>query len=236
MHGWREFAGEIAIIVVGVLIALSAEQAVEQIHWHHATEQAMEGMEKDAGTEHWAVLSRYKQEQCIQRRLSDLGALFARHDSSEQLGRLNPIGRPFYNTGSAPSWDVAVADGSVSHLDFADRSRFAKAFGVYQLYERQMWEEKRAWQQLQMLNHTATLSPSDWSQARQAYDLASDFDASFRITLPQYLESFAVFPIPAESQASKPSAFQVAEAKRSKVFQGGDFGGGGLWFVYGNRK
>ncbi len=33
-----------------------------------------------------------------------------------------------------------------------------------------------------------------------------------------------------------PSAFQVAEAARSKVFQGGDFGGGGLWFVYGNRK
>lgn len=33
-----------------------------------------------------------------------------------------------------------------------------------------------------------------------------------------------------------PSAFQVAEAKRSEVFQGGDFGGGGLWFVYGNVK
>ena len=33
-----------------------------------------------------------------------------------------------------------------------------------------------------------------------------------------------------------PSAFQIAEAKRSKVFQGGDFGGGGLWFIYGNEK
>jgi len=33
-----------------------------------------------------------------------------------------------------------------------------------------------------------------------------------------------------------PSAFQVAEAKRSLTFQGGDFGGGGFWFVYGNKK
>lgn len=33
-----------------------------------------------------------------------------------------------------------------------------------------------------------------------------------------------------------PSAFQVAEATRSKTFQGGDFGGGGLWFIYGNHK
>ena len=33
-----------------------------------------------------------------------------------------------------------------------------------------------------------------------------------------------------------PSALQVAEAKRSKVFQGGDFGGGGLWFIYGHKR
>jgi hypothetical protein len=34
LHGWREFAGEVGIIVVGVLIALTAEQAVEAFHWH----------------------------------------------------------------------------------------------------------------------------------------------------------------------------------------------------------
>jgi ubiquinone/menaquinone biosynthesis C-methylase UbiE len=37
-------------------------------------------------------------------------------------------------------------------------------------------------------------------------------------------------------EALIPSALQVAEAKRSKVFQGGDFGGGGLWFIYGNKR
>jgi hypothetical protein len=40
MHGWRELAGEIAIIVVGVLIALGAEQAVEAIHWNHKIAEA----------------------------------------------------------------------------------------------------------------------------------------------------------------------------------------------------
>jgi hypothetical protein len=29
LHGWRAFVGEVGIIVVGVLIALGAEQAVE---------------------------------------------------------------------------------------------------------------------------------------------------------------------------------------------------------------
>jgi hypothetical protein len=31
-----------------------------------------------------------------------------------------------------------------------------------------------------------------------------------------------------------PSAFQ--ETQRSMTFQGGDFGGGGVWFLYGCRK
>jgi ubiquinone/menaquinone biosynthesis C-methylase UbiE len=50
------------------------------------------------------------------------------------------------------------------------------------------------------------------------------------------LSASAGFDPEQEFETMIPSAFQVAEAKRSKVFQGGDFGGGGLWFVYGNRK
>ena len=36
LHGWREFLGEVGIIVVGVLIALGAEQVVETLHWRSA--------------------------------------------------------------------------------------------------------------------------------------------------------------------------------------------------------
>ena len=39
-----------------------------------------------------------------------------------------------------------------------------------------------------------------------------------------------------EFETMIPSAFQIAEAKRSLTFQGGDFGGGGFWFIYGNEK
>jgi hypothetical protein len=34
LHGWREFAGEVGVIVLGVLIALAAEQVVEALQWH----------------------------------------------------------------------------------------------------------------------------------------------------------------------------------------------------------
>jgi hypothetical protein len=32
LHGWRAFAGEVGIIVIGVLIALSAERFAEYLH------------------------------------------------------------------------------------------------------------------------------------------------------------------------------------------------------------
>lgn len=33
-----------------------------------------------------------------------------------------------------------------------------------------------------------------------------------------------------------PSAFEAAEAQRTHIFQGGDFGGGGMWYLYGMQK
>ena len=33
LHGWRAFAGEVGIIVIGVLIALGAQQHVEAANW-----------------------------------------------------------------------------------------------------------------------------------------------------------------------------------------------------------
>lgn len=47
MHGWREFIGEVGIIVIGVLIALSAEQLAEAIHWRHKVEAVEEAIRQE---------------------------------------------------------------------------------------------------------------------------------------------------------------------------------------------
>ena len=44
LHGWRAFVGEVGIIVVGVLIALAAEQAVEDWRWHDRVGRAEAAM------------------------------------------------------------------------------------------------------------------------------------------------------------------------------------------------
>ena len=44
LHGWREFAGEVGIIVVGVLIALALEQVVQSIHDRSVADQARDAI------------------------------------------------------------------------------------------------------------------------------------------------------------------------------------------------
>ncbi|HEX3677236.1 MAG TPA: hypothetical protein VHU79_07600 [Sphingomicrobium sp.] len=47
LHGWREFVGEVAIIVLGVLIALGAEQAVQSIEWNQKVDAAAADMNNE---------------------------------------------------------------------------------------------------------------------------------------------------------------------------------------------
>jgi hypothetical protein len=39
LHGWREFVGEVGIIVLGVLIALGAEQLIDQWSWQRKVDE-----------------------------------------------------------------------------------------------------------------------------------------------------------------------------------------------------
>jgi len=43
-HDWREFLSEVLIIILGVSIALAAEQAIEALHWHHKIETIEDAM------------------------------------------------------------------------------------------------------------------------------------------------------------------------------------------------
>ena len=47
-HSWRAFAVEIGTIVIGVLIVLAAEQAVEAIHNRHVAEEARRNVRAEA--------------------------------------------------------------------------------------------------------------------------------------------------------------------------------------------
>src|SRR4051812_6333592 len=72
VHSPREFLAELGVIVLGILIALAAEQTVEALHWRHEVADAREAMvhEVTANLRILEVLRR--QDQCRVRILAGL--------------------------------------------------------------------------------------------------------------------------------------------------------------------
>ena len=72
LHGWREFAGEVAIIVLGVMIALGAEQVVEQWHWRGEVREADQRMRDDMRFDLAVASERFAIDPCLRPRLGEL--------------------------------------------------------------------------------------------------------------------------------------------------------------------
>ncbi len=61
------------------------------------------------------------------------------------------------------------------------------------------------------------------------------WEASHEID-PRAIGAETGFDPDAMFEGVQPSAFDAAEAERTRLFQGGDFGGGGMWYVWGGVK
>ena len=77
-RGWPELAKEIGTIVIGVLIALGAEQSVEWLHWRHEVEAERRSLLAEAQDALDVVLVRQSEQGCVDARLNQVHVLIQR--------------------------------------------------------------------------------------------------------------------------------------------------------------
>jgi hypothetical protein len=116
VHGWRELLKEIGIIVIGVVIALGAEQTVETIHWMYQVDTGDAALKEAFVREVDNMALRKAQSDCIAQRLGFLSQTVERAADSGQLPALGAIGHPPYTPWTIGAWDALVANDTVSHL------------------------------------------------------------------------------------------------------------------------
>jgi hypothetical protein len=115
-HGVREFLKEYAIIVVGVLTALAAEQAVEALHGMHRVQAGEVELRLAFVREVDNAALREAQDSCVTQRLATLSGVLRRAEESGRLPPLAAIGHPSFTPWTVGAWNALVADGTVSHL------------------------------------------------------------------------------------------------------------------------
>src|SRR4051812_39103420 len=72
LHGWCEFAGEVGIIVIGVLIALGAEQVVESIHSRYQIRETRHALDAELSRDLAAYEWRLGERPCARARVEEL--------------------------------------------------------------------------------------------------------------------------------------------------------------------
>jgi hypothetical protein len=120
-HGWREFFKEYLIIVVGVLTALGAEQAVEWLHWRHEVHVAREAIAFDLGEIVARTASKDGESACVGERLGEIAEAL---DSAQTTKRLPPMGRlanPDTPPGGLRSWSGLTSGQALAHFPNRDQ-------------------------------------------------------------------------------------------------------------------
>ena len=150
LHGWRAFLGEVGIIVLGVLIALSAEQLVESIHQRHVAAEARENVRAEAALDMKFIRSRLAVQHCIDDRLDELGNLLS--DAGDGAMKRQPtwISRPPVSPFFTRRWEAATASGRNSLFPpkeqelYGDLYEIFARFSDYEAREQQVWSDLRA--------------------------------------------------------------------------------------------
>jgi hypothetical protein len=116
VRNWREFLKEYAIIVIGVLTALLAEQAVQSLEWHQKIDAAVADMnnELSAGDGPQAY-SRIAIHDCVASRLDGLRSSIERGDRSTSHNLIANFWLP-NRTWDSLAREAATASDVSAHL------------------------------------------------------------------------------------------------------------------------
>ena len=151
LHGWREFAGEVGIIVLGVLMALGVEQIASALHDRASAREAHLAVYAEIKQNLSYMKARMATQGCVERRLDEIGALLAKAGSGTVSPQPRWIGQPAIWFDSDERWQAATASGRASLFSPNEQSRLA---GVYVATKQFLAAEEReqdAWAQLRGL-------------------------------------------------------------------------------------
>jgi len=160
IHGWREFAGEVGIIVIGVLIALGCEQVVEAVHWQNEVVGFRDAVNGEIGVDLGTYPYRARQEACLHRRLDELERWLDSWRAGRPLKLLGPIGLPTSINIRTGVWD-SRDPLTMSHMGRAERLDYGYLYGEFANNDVHRLDERTAWIEMNSFNFSSKLDHQD---------------------------------------------------------------------------
>ena len=187
-HGWAAVAWELAIVTLGVLIALAAQQIAEAVHDRSIAAETRADVTDELNSDLMSIALRQSIEPCIERRLGELRAILAEWE------RTGTFTAPRWVSQSPPieielsRYDAALSAGRLALLSGDEQYRMGAVAARIRRFNDWQFQERVPWGRLRALQFGAdALSAEDRAAIRSALQDASTFDYETKVNAAQAL-------------------------------------------------
>jgi hypothetical protein len=188
LHGWRNFVGEVGIIVIGVLIALGAQQVVETFRDRRVADETRRAIREEFSVGLVSLALRGQAEPCIARRLAEVRQIVLAWQRTGRFVTPRWIGQAPQLNLALPRYEAAVSAGRLTLLPSAEQYQIGAIANGIRVFKRIQQEERPVWGRLRALQAGAeALSPSDRTMILTALQDAATLDYEARIAIRQQL-------------------------------------------------
>jgi hypothetical protein len=170
-HGWNAVAWELAIVTLGVLIALAAQELVSSIHQRNEVDQLIGALRTELADNRARWEHVRNSDPCTLQRLDAL----ERWNATAPAGaRLNRAYRLFVWNQHTGAWDLAKSSETMSDIPLKERVTIASLYDAFNNWRQMIVEENQNAQALGGLLATAD-QPENRRQIAYRISLARGF-------------------------------------------------------------
>ena len=160
MHGWRQFAGEVGVIVLGVLIALAAQQVAQSVQWRGDVDDLRAPIRAEMDRNLFTYPYRAKQKPCINARLDELQRWLEGWRAGRPQRLAGPIGIPVSLVIRTSAWD-GRDPATLSHMPVAEKLEYGFLYSEFANNEVHRLDERAAWIELANFDGATELDHDD---------------------------------------------------------------------------
>lgn len=232
LRGWREFFGEVGVIVLGVLIALGAQQLIERRNWQVQVRQANDAFKTELLEAAGNAYERLAVQRCLQDQLraiagrlnepgSDWRGMPEKFKGAETYysNVLPVVYRPPGRASLTDAWRNALADDTIDHLDGQQARNLSQAYAIIQVFNDFGREEATLGSELTPLSTDRTLGEGIRIGMLQTVSRLDGLNNAMVTASKQLLEAIRVLHLrfdTAEVRKQRGELFQVQRNYRGQ--------------------
>ena len=159
LHGWRQFAGEVGIIVLGVLIALGAQQLAQNIQQRSDAADARRAVRGELEANMARLSSRAALKHCVENRMEEIQALLDKAARNPSITTPGWVGRPQYWSMQTVRWEAVSQGGRAALMPPDELADYGALYSWMGSINGVMTTEQADWARLRTLEHMSALTP-----------------------------------------------------------------------------